>query len=1146
MFLNIIRTSSQSNNAEPVPGQLDQPGTGHPNLMIQKQYHHLRQILGRTPYLLALFCIAALICGLLAINYRSQHSLQQANIQRLQQDLQGHATGISYFFSERENDTRYLADSKSVTGFFSNRDLGMTMAYGLRASLNDVTRFFANHMESSRISKDQIYTQLLLLDKNGHVLSRWPAGDQGESQPVSEEAVPQKPKVLITSYASGMISFTAPVIVNENLKGFVQGWVNYGTIIRNLLADTDGLLFVTDHGRLVFQSAQGFSLRVDTLGELYQKSSDWPFELHQGKLMQQTGTKHEQDTRWTVFSAVIPGYDLNLLLGEKSSFIANRQNLYLFMTVLAILSVGVFLVATMILRASTKNLVLETSLAEAEKREKAIAEKKEELELIIDGTRLGTWNWDIPSGEMIINNRWAEMLGYTPDELTANIDTWKKLIHPEDLDQIMRTLQAHLEGKTPTYTAVHRLRHKQGNWIWVHSAGKILKRNHEGVPLQALGIHLDISEQKEAQQLLNKAKEESDAIIRNFLDTLIVVNKDLTVARANQATCQLLGYRENELIGKPITLFFHEPEEMIAKVFSFYAPELTDTFNDIDELRNLELCYKSKDGDRLPMSFNINLLRDDSGSITGVVAGAKDISRLKAAMESVARQKEYIETLFQVVPEGLLAIAPSMDIIEHNQSFSEIIHNLATLFKLPENTVIREIQDKLQVLLPHTKHSSIALTHANSTVYLKYDATSVSSIKGIQYVVSISDITSEREAEAAQRLLATVVEQTTDSVIITETDGTIRYVNPATLVHTGYTEEDLIGKQHNIFDTEKTSAATAQELRATLADGRIWAGHLTSRRKDESVIEEDVTISPVRNEDGELIHFVAVKRDKTEIAILQRQLLQAQKLEAIGQLAAGIAHEINTPMQYVKNNVTFLAESFSDLAILLNDYRQFERSPDALLGEEARNHLQQLDLEFLLEEIPEALKESQEGINRVVKIVAAMKEFSHPGTGQKVETDINRILENTITVTRNEWKYVAEMVTDLAPDLPLIPCLPDQLKQVVLNLIINGSQAMETNRTSDSGMAGRITISTRQENDCVEIRVSDTGCGIPKEIRERVYDPFFTTKEVGKGTGQGLTIIHDIVVKKHGGTIDFTSEIGQGTTFFIRLPITSNDSKPET
>ena len=174
----------------------------------------------------------------------------------------------------------------------------------------------------------------------------------------------------------------------------------------------------------------------------------------------------------------------------------------------------------------------------------------------------------------------------------------------------------------------------------------------------------------------------------------------------------------------------------------------------------------------------------------------------------------------------------------------------------------------------------------------------------------------------------------------------------------------------------------------------------------------------------------------------------------------------------------------------------------------------------------------------MVKIVAAMKEFSHPGSEVKVATDLSRTLESTVTVCRNEWKYVAEMVTDYQPEMPLVPCYPDELNQAVLNLIINASHAIDdAGRQDPSRLPGRIAVSTNMAGDMAEIRVSDTGMGIPEEIQARIFDPFFTTKEVGKGTGQGLTIVYDVVVSKHGGSITFETTSGKGTTFIIHLPM---------
>jgi signal transduction histidine kinase len=265
-------------------------------------------------------------------------------------------------------------------------------------------------------------------------------------------------------------------------------------------------------------------------------------------------------------------------------------------------------------------------------------------------------------------------------------------------------------------------------------------------------------------------------------------------------------------------------------------------------------------------------------------------------------------------------------------------------------------------------------------------------------------------------------------------------------------------------------------------------------------------------------------------------------LESVGQLAAGVAHEINTPIQFIGDNTRFLRDAFADLQRvlaagqrLLAAARQGPVAPELVCDVESV--VREADTEYLGQEIPNAIQQSAEGLERVARIVRAMKEFSHPGGDEKTAIDINKAIDNTLIVARNEWKYVAEAVTDLDPSLPLVACLPGEINQVLLNLIVNAAHAISDVVGGESGRKGTITIGTRVLNNGVEIRVGDTGCGIPEVNRSRIFDPFFTTKPVGKGTGQGLTIAHAVVVQKHGGTIRFETEIGQGTTFIVWLPL---------
>lgn len=321
-----------------------------------------------------------------------------------------------------------------------------------------------------------------------------------------------------------------------------------------------------------------------------------------------------------------------------------------------------------------------------------------------------------------------------------------------------------------------------------------------------------------------------------------------------------------------------------------------------------------------------------------------------------------------------------------------------------------------------------------------------------------------------------------------------------------------------------------------------------SRRCDQIPFELEgktrllgLTIKPVV-EAGEIsTKILVIGSDTTERNVLEDQLRQAQKLESVGQLAAGIAHEINTPTQYIGDNVRFLQDAFSDLKKLLAHYERLSVAGEgsSLPSEtvlEIADAVKRADPAYLLEEIPKAIEQTLEGVGRVSTLVSAMKEFSHPGTKEKVPVDLNHAIESTITVARNEWKYVADLETDFDRTLPLILCQPGEFNQVILNLIVNAAHAIGDVIAKGGSSKGMIKVQTRNCPQFAEIRIEDTGSGIPEHVRPRIFDPFFTTKEIGKGTGQGLAIARSVVVDKHEGTIHFETEHGKGTTFIIRIP----------
>lgn len=413
------------------------------------------------------------------------------------------------------------------------------------------------------------------------------------------------------------------------------------------------------------------------------------------------------------------------------------------------------------------------------------------------------------------------------------------------------------------------------------------------------------------------------------------------------------------------------------------------------------------------------------------------------------------------------------------------------------------------------RHDGNRVTLLSSRVPLADSRGQVIGILGVA-----TDITERKQAEQERQRLATVVEQTGDGIVIAGIDGAIVYVNPAFERTTGFERADVLGRVARELAAEAGGSGLFHSLAAAIASGAAWRGAFADRRKDGVTIAVEAVISPTRDGAGRVAHFVAVARDVTRERELKTQLAEAQKLEAIGQLAAGVAHEINTPMQYVSDNARWLQGAVVDL-----------RSTQPGTAERA-----ELDAE-----VDKALSQMIEGIDRVTSIVRAMKDFSHPGVEEMVAVDLARALESTLAVSRNVWKNVADVATEFADDLPPVSCHPAPMNQVFLNLVVNAAHAIEDCARSAPAAVppakGTIRVRTRRDGDFAEVRVSDTGSGIPEAIRSRVFDPFFTTKQVGRGTGQGLAIAHAVVVQQHGGQIYFETGTGSGTTFVVRLPL---------
>ena len=666
---------------------------------------------------------------------------------------------------------------------------------------------------------------------------------------------------------------------------------------------------------------------------------------------------------------------------------------------------------------------------------------------------------------------------------------------------------------------------------------------------------------------LRQANDYLENIFENSPDAIGIVDERGKFIKWNKMAAELHGYE------------FEDLKDL--RAFDLYADrgELDSILAELKTngtVRKYEVKMKKKGGYTCASEISISLMKDSENRTLGSVCVARDLSPLKKAFEQL--QKEVAERQrmedelreserrFRDTLENIHLLAVSLD--KQGQ-----ITFCNSFFKQLAGLNVEEILGRnwFDTFLPDEQRDSFRLiftnameegeipshfereivTHHGERKLISWNNTILYDLQGkvIGATCIGQDISEARKAEEELRRTHTEMAQLLASIpsflIGLSPDRRIIKWNSSAERTFGITADSMLGVSIDDcpinWDRQKVSEAISL-CRANNAATRLDSFRFVRPGNKPGFLS--INISSIIGQSHGPSGMLLQGNDITERKVLESQLIQAQKLESIGQLAAGIAHEINTPAQYVGDNTRFLQQAFDDLEDV---HKHYNGLLDAVRnGEATEDHIRAVeiaadkaDLEYIKEEIPKAIRQSLDGIGRISKIVRAMKEFSHPGTDEKTNMDLNKAIESTITVAGNEWKYVADMVTEFDPELPFIPCLPGEFNQVILNMIINATHAIADKAGKGQDGKGTITVSTHAQGRSAEIRIQDTGAGIREDIRSRIFDPFFTTKDVGKGTGQGLAIARSVIVDKHGGSIDFETEVGQGTTFIIKLPLST-------
>ena len=797
-------------------------------------------------------------------------------------------------------------------------------------------------------------------------------------------------------------------------------------------------------------------------------------------------------------------------------------------------------------RSSGRTAFLMTiqDVTEARTAREFLLQSKDKFRRILTSIPDVAWTSDECGKKVYISPKAEAIFGYTNQEICAGgASLWMGRIHPEDFGRVTRSYRALFGDRTP-FDEEYRIRRKDGAWIWVHD--RATGTREEGGELYADGVCSDITQRKRVEAELRSQSAFLEAQANSTIDGVLVVDgrgqklmQNRRMGELFHVPAELLADADDRHMLKYVVTLVKDPESFMAKVKYLYKhPDQTSR----DEI-------EFKDG--MILDRYSSPVVDANGVYYGRIWSFRDITERK-------RNEDVLQQLSMAVEQSPVSVVitdPEGNISYVNRRFTECsgYSRDEVLGKNPRILNARlaspDLYRNLWSTIAQGKEWRGELCNKKKNGEIYWESATIRPIvnpKGVitHYIAVKEDITERRRAEKEVRLTKASLEIASDAVFWMNPDSEIVYVNEAACRSLGRSREELLSLSIPDIDPQfpKDAWGSFWEKCKTCGSMTFETQH---KNKEGRVYPVEVTANYLEF-DGQEYSF-AFARDITERRTLEGQLRQAQKLEGIGQLAAGIAHEINTPTQFVTDNLTFLRDSWKATHELLELYRNAIGEEGATLPPakvaELKQAEQSCDLDFIAAEVPRAIDQGLDGAHRVAKIVRAMKEFSHPDSADKTATNLNQAIESTITVARNEWKYVAEIATDFEESLPPVVCYSGDINQVILNLLVNAAHAIK--ETIKDGEKGHITVRTRRRGEFAEISVTDTGTGIPEAIRTRVFEPFFTTKEVGKGTGQGLALAHTVVVKKHRGRIWFETEMGRGSTFFIDLPINEGDHSKE-
>lgn len=817
-----------------------------------------------------------------------------------------------------------------------------------------------------------------------------------------------------------------------------------------------------------------------------------------------------------------------------------------------------------------------TDITQRKQIEEALRLSEERWQLAVAGNHDGIYDWNINTGYAFLSTRLTQMLGYENHEIKHQFEEWRNLLHPDDIERVIETLQAYLDRKLEQYLVEYRLRCKDGSYKWILARGEA-QWDDNGKPVRLVGSHQDISERKQADIELHRREQEVRALVENSPDVIGRFDKQLRHLYVNPAATLATGITPETFIGKT-----HSDLGIPEDIVTCFQEALQSVFNTGKE-RLIEFSFPTPNGIQYYQSRIVPEFNPD-GTIETVLKVARNITELKQAEEELQKSNNILRSLIDSTPDvvfvkdhlGRYVVANSTVVRWLSKPMEEVIgFDDTALFEPKIAHQIIEADQKIITTGESVTYEEMVPEKGIMRTLLSTKCPWRNAEGNIQGVVGISRDISERKL-AEEKLQETtflyqqILDAIPDFILCKGSQSRIIYANKAFREYYGMTMEQLQG----IIDSPIVNPDYTQQY---VQDDAYVFNTGQTLSIEEPVVRYDgierlfsTVKTAIRDASGQVIQTVGVSRDITERKIVevalqkseakyrakaeelelayrelqntQAQLIQAEKMSSLGQMLAGIAHEINNPTSFIYGNIQPAIDYSQDLLQLVELYRDYYPEP----VEEISEQLEAKDADFIAEDFPKLLLSMKEGAERISKIVLSLRNFSRVDEKECKQVDIHEGIDSTLLILKHRLKEQPSrpeiQVIQEYGELPKVECYPSQLNQVFMNILSNGIDAINesfvSGKLSLAQDKGQIRICTEvKENNSVMIRIADNGPGIKAEVQEKIFNPFFTTKPVGKGTGLGLAISYQIVVEKHSGRVECVSTPGQGTEFLILLPI---------